>query len=76
MSKVVHARLDGESEQLLAKLQRTLGLNQSEVIREALRSLGALASKKRKRRIIGLGEFHSGIKDLAIKKKHLAGFGS
>jgi Arc/MetJ-type ribon-helix-helix transcriptional regulator len=76
MAKIVHARLNAESEELLSKLERSLGLNQSEVIREALKSLASQTSKKRKRRIIGLGEFRSGIPDLSTNKKHLEGFGS
>ncbi len=76
MAKIVHARLDNESEELLATLERALGLNQSEVIREALRSLAARSSGKRGRRIIGLGRFRSGVGDLATNKKHLVGFGT
>jgi hypothetical protein len=75
MKMSVQARLDQESQQALEKLQRRLGLSQSEIVRESLRLMVKHYAPPRRKRIIGLGEFESGISDLGSNKKHLEGFG-
>lgn len=76
MKTTIQARLDQNSLQALKKLERVLGYNTSEVVREALERFVASLSIKPKRKFIGLGKFKSGVPDLASNKKHLKGFGS
>ncbi len=76
MSKIVHARLDTETQQVLARLRRRTGMNDSQLIRRALHVLVGAPAGKRERRVIGLGAFESGLDDLGSNKRHLAGFGS
>jgi hypothetical protein len=75
MRGIVQARLDEESQRKLAQLVNRLGLSPSEVVREGLRVLAACQLGNGRRRIIGQGQFDSGIKDLGSNKKHLKGFG-
>ena len=75
MAKVIHARLDDQTEKLLLRLQRDLTKNTSEVIRDALRALASVTPESASKRIIGLGQFRSGTKDLGSNKKHLKDFG-
>jgi hypothetical protein len=75
MAKVIHARLDDQTERLLVRLQRDLTKNTSEVVRDALRALASITPASASKRIIGLGQFQSGTKDLAANKRHLRGFG-
>jgi hypothetical protein len=44
-------------------------------VREGLRILEASYLRRRKRGVIGLGKFRSGISDLGSNKKHLKDFG-
>jgi hypothetical protein len=75
MAFMVQARLDERSRKRLSVLVRELGLTPSEVVREGIRALETSHVRKKKRTIIGLGKFASGISDLGSNKKHLAGFG-
>ena len=75
MSRIIHARLDAETEQLLLELERRLGWTDSQVVREGIKALGGLLARGRSRRIIGLGKFRSGVPDLGSNKDHLQGFG-
>jgi hypothetical protein len=75
MSAVVHARLDGTTRQLLERLRRRTGLNDSEIVRRAIRTLAGLELTPPGRRIAGLGRFRSGIRDLGSNKARLTGFG-
>jgi predicted transcriptional regulator len=72
---VVHARLDPETRRTLDRLRRSTGLTDSELIRRALRVFVERETRGSRRRIIGLGEFESGVSDLATNPDHLAGFG-
>lgn len=74
MSRVVQARLDDETAALVAGLKKRTGWNDSEIIREAIKTLSQ-ATPKRRRKLSGLGEFNSGILDLATNPKHMEGFG-
>jgi hypothetical protein len=47
----------------------------SQVVREGLRMLAACRLGKTHPRIVGLGKFDSGIKDLGSNKEHLKDFG-
>ena len=75
MSRIIHARLDVETERLLRELERRLGWNDSRVVREGIRALNILLVPRRSRQIVGLGRFRSGIRDLGSSKTHLKGFG-
>jgi hypothetical protein len=75
MSRVVQARLDRQTERLLARLRRATGANDSEIVRRGIFALGATLPQPPRRRIHGLGAFASRLPDLGSNKKHLAGFG-
>ena len=76
MRSIVQARLDSHSRKQLLTLVRELGLTPSEVVREGLRALENSRLRRKKKKIIGLGKFRSGICDLGSSKKHLRKFGS
>jgi Ribbon-helix-helix protein, copG family len=71
----VQARLDPESREALETLTRRLGMSQSEVVRASLRLMVKEHAAPKPRKIIGAGQFDSGIGDLATNKKHMQGFG-
>jgi hypothetical protein len=75
MAKMVHARLDSETDGLLRRLRRSTGLGDSELIRRGLRVLDTLSGQDGRPRVVGLGAFASGIPDLGSNKRHLDGFG-
>ncbi len=75
MARMVHARLDEETDGVLRRLRRSTGLGESELIRRGLRALGAVSARRGRTGVIGLGEFASGIRDLGSNKRHLDGFG-
>jgi DNA-binding IclR family transcriptional regulator len=75
MGNTVQARLDDKSKRTLTALSRALGLSRSQVLREGLRILEAGYLRRKKRGVIGLGKFRSGVTDLGSNKKHLRNFG-
>jgi ribbon-helix-helix CopG family protein len=75
MPKVVQARLDDETQELLQRLRRRTGLTESELLRRGIRALASLPPSGRGPRVIGVGRFQSGIRDLGSNKAHLEGFG-
>jgi hypothetical protein len=75
MRSAIQARLDDRSRRRLTVLVRELGWSPSQVVREGLRVLEASFLRKKKRGIIGLGKFSSGLPDLGSNKKHLRNFG-
>lgn len=74
MSRMIHARLDAETERMLRRLEQRLGWTDSQVVREGIKVLNGLTARGR-RRVMGLGRFCSGIPDLGSNKNHLKGFG-
>ena len=54
---------------------RRLGWSSSQVVREGLKLMVASYGRVPKKKIIGVGKFDSGIKDLGSNKRHLEGFG-
>ncbi len=74
MSRIVHARLDADTEATLRQLRHKTGLRDSELVRRGLRLLGHMPGG-RARRIIGLARFRSGVSDLGSNRSHLEGFG-
>ena len=75
MSRIIQARIDEETATLLRQWQLRLGWNDSQIVREGIKALGVLSVPPRRRRIVGVGKFSSGVTDLASNKKHLKGFG-
>jgi hypothetical protein len=75
MRSAIQARLDDLSRKRLAVLVRELGWTPSRVVREGLRILEASYLRRKKRGIIGIGKFRSGVSDLGSNKKHLRNFG-
>ncbi len=74
MSRVIHARLDAETERMLRRLERRFGWSDSQVVREGIKVLNGLTSRGLGR-VVGLACFSSGIPDLGSNKDHLKGFG-
>lgn len=74
MATLVHARLDPKTERQLARLRKTTGLSESELVRRGLWALAALPVGGKKK-IVGLGAFRSGKSDLGSNRAHLRGFG-
>ena len=75
MSRVVHARLDEEAEAVREELAQQLGWTDSQIVREGIKALAGRLVSKRKRTVVGLGKFSSGLPDLGSSKQHLEGFG-
>ena len=75
MAKVVQARLDDQTDRILAELHQRTRLSESELIRRGIRSLGAVPPAGGGPRLVGIGRFNSGIADLGSNKSHLKGFG-
>lgn len=75
MRAAIQARLDDRSRKRLQVLVRELGWSPSQVVREGLRVLEASYLRKKKRGVIGLGKFCSGLPDLGSNKKHMRNFG-
>jgi len=75
MRRLVQARLDRRTEQMLLKLRRVTGANDSEIVRRGIAALSATIPQTPVQRIRGLGRFASGQPDLGSNKKHLEGFG-
>lgn len=75
MGKIIHARLDDETSEMLRDLVAKLESSESHVIREALKHFAATVPTGGKKKIIGLARFKSGVSDLGSNKRHLSGFG-
>jgi hypothetical protein len=75
VGRIIHARLDEQTERLLREIERRIGWNDLQVVREGIKSLNMLLVPRRSRQIAGLGRFRSGIRDLGSNKTHLKGFG-
>jgi hypothetical protein len=74
MKAMVQARLDEETLAALERLRRE-GLTTSEVIRKGIHLAAKEHPARPRLKVIGLGNYDSGIPDLASNKKHLANFG-
>jgi hypothetical protein len=74
MSRVIHARLDAETERMLRRIGRDMGWSDSQIVREGIKILNGLTPRGR-RRMSGVGCFASGLPDLGSNKAHLKGFG-
>ena len=75
MSRIIHARIDAQTDRLLLDLERRLGWNDSKVVREGIKALNVLLVPNRSCQIVGLGRFRSGLPDLGSNRAHLKGFG-
>ena len=76
MARVVQARLDDDTDRLLTELRRRTKLSDSELVRRAIRSLSVLPHPRSGPKVVGVGRFASGIRDLGSNKTHLKGFGA
>lgn len=77
MEKIIHARLDRHTQEIMRRLQRRHGWSDSDIIRQGVRALGdaELPPAEGVNRIAGLGKFRSGVDNLGSNKKHLQDFG-
>jgi hypothetical protein len=75
MRNSIQARLDSDSQKALERLARHLGWRPSKIVREGIRLLESCYGRTVGQRIVGLGKFSSGIRDLGSNKRHLKGFG-
>jgi hypothetical protein len=75
MKTSVQTRLDEKTQAALDRLVRANGWTVSRVIRESILLMDENRAPKPRRKLIGIGEFDSGIPDLATNKKHLEGLG-
>jgi len=74
--RLVQARLDAGTSARLAEMRAQTGLTSSEILRRALAMFAStLPASRRSRKIVGLGRFASGVRDLGSNKKHLEWFG-
>jgi hypothetical protein len=75
MARIIHARLDGPTEQILVQIEKRLGWSDSQIVREGIKALHSLLPPRGRRKVVGMGRFESGIPDLGSTRKHLEGFG-
>jgi len=75
MARVVQARLDDDTDRMLEDLRRRTRLSDSELVRRGIRSLAVISPSGGGPRVVGVGRFSSGIRDLGSNKTHLKGFG-
>jgi hypothetical protein len=75
MKTSVQARLDEETRAALDRLRRQNGWSTSQAVRESILRMGQLRTPPPRRKLIGIGEFDSGIPDLATNKKYLEDLG-
>jgi hypothetical protein len=74
MPRMIHARLDAETERMLRRIGRHMGWSDSQIVREGIKILNSLTPRGRQR-VSGLGCCASGIPDLGSNTDHLKGFG-
>lgn len=75
MSMSVQARLDEETQAALENVMRRLGLSASEVVREGIRLVEKRHAPLPRRKLIGVGNYDSGVSGLATNKKYMEDFG-
>lgn len=75
MKTIVQARIDEETQAALDRLTRSEGWTASRVIRESILFMDENRAAKPRRKMIGVGEFDSGVGDLATDKKYLEDLG-
>jgi hypothetical protein len=75
MARIIHARIDSETEKVLREIELRLGWSDSQAVREGIKALRFLLGRRKRRAVIGQGKFRSGIRDLGSNKAHLEGFG-
>jgi hypothetical protein len=55
MPRIIHARIDADTEKLFTELQRRLGWNDSKLVREGIKALNVLLVPRQPRKIVGHG---------------------
>jgi hypothetical protein len=76
MGRMVHARIDATTEEVLGRLRRQTGLSESELLRAGIRALAREHTTPRRVRVVGVGKFASGRSDLGTNKRLLDDFGT
>jgi hypothetical protein len=71
----IQARLDRQSRRALLLVTRRLGWSPSRAVREGLGLLATCHAGSINKKMVGVGKFASGVRDLGSNKKHLRGFG-
>lgn len=74
METTVQARLDEETQAALDRLRRH-GWSVSEAVREGIRLVDKRNTPQTRRKLIGIGNYDSGVSDLATNRKYLEDFG-
>ncbi len=75
MKTMAQLRLDPETRRVLDGLAKRKGWTTSEILRKGIHLVAREAEEEPRFRIIGLGEFDSGVPDLGSNKKHMEGYG-
>lgn len=75
MGRIVQARLDEETSEMLKDLRQRTNLSESELVRRGIRSLAVVPPGGGGVRVVGIGRFASGRRDLGSNKTLLKGFG-
>jgi hypothetical protein len=75
MSSIVQARLDDETQATLERISARLGWSTSRVLREGIHLVEERHSPSAIRKLIGIGAFGGGPRDLSTNKKYMADFG-
>ena len=68
-------RLDDEIQADLESLAKSLGVSQSDVLREGIRLMKEKHTPQPRKKLIGVGMFSSGLTDLSTNPKYMEGFG-
>lgn len=74
MAATLQARLDRKTANMLARLRKLTGLSDSELARRGLESL-AKDLDDRGPVLVGIGQYDSGVGDLATNPRYMKGFG-
>jgi Arc/MetJ-type ribon-helix-helix transcriptional regulator len=75
MKTMVQARLDEESQAALDRLVRRHGWTTSRVVREGIRLVEEQHALQPRRKLIGVGKYDAGVRDLTTNKKYMEDFG-
>jgi len=76
LGESVEGVADPKTAELLVRLRRRFGWSDSEIIRRGIRALFKTEPSPRPMKIVGVGEFASGVDDFLSKADPLRGFGS
>lgn len=75
MSKIIEVELDDETNDLRTALKNRLGWTDTRIVREAIKALASVTPTSGRRNLTGVGEYDSGLGDLATNPEYLEGLG-